>query len=208
MSHVSYFSVCYHVCSSCLTMLPFKPYSEQIAHCIQHDDSLNPILAITAMRYEEPIASALRTLKFREGIYYAPILSFMMYKALQSTALTFDAVVPVPLSKQRLLMRGYNQAEILAEPISRRLDIPMLSQSLCRPRNTNQQSRFRDPLRRAQNITGAFEVPEDQCVDELRILLVDDVLTTGYTLHEAASTLLKSGASCVVALTAASRRIL
>ncbi len=203
-----YFSFAYHVCHSCLTRLPYKPYSEQISSCVQHDETPNPILAITAMRYEEPIASALRTLKFREGLHFAPILSFIMYKALQASAATFDAVIPIPLSPKRRQTRGYNQAEILASPIARRLGIPLLNTFLVRSRNTAQQSRFQDPMKRAQNISGAFEVPDECCVDGLKILLVDDVLTTGFTLQEAATTLLSAGATMVVALTAASRRIL
>ena len=110
-----------------------------------------------------------------------------------------DGIVPVPLHWFRHLMRGYNQTEILADQLSRRLGIPKL---LClkRIRWTRQQARMNREERR-RNIRHAFTCRKSPV--GLRLLLLDDVFTTGSTLEAATMALLDGGAAAVSVLTIA-----
>jgi ComF family protein len=197
------------ICEKCLARLPFKEFKDHIVPCLSNpydNDPIPDLRAVVPFRYQEPVVSALRALKFHDAPYVARALAFFMGEAIIRSGMTFDAVLPVPLSEERLRRRGYNQARLLAEPIAKKLNLPCPDGFLIRTRNTKQQSRYSDPARRSQNVSGAFTVPDRVCLDNLSVLLVDDVFTTGSTIHEAALTLYLSGARHVLALTAASGR--
>jgi ComF family protein len=108
--------------------------------------------------------------------------------------------VPVPLHWSRRLRRGYNQAEILARGLARRHGLPLV-RGLRRLRATPPQQG--DPALRRQNVQHAFAVRAPRAVAGRRLLLVDDVFTTGATLNACARTLREAGAAAVGALTLA-----
>lgn len=108
-----------------------------------------------------------------------------------------DAVCPIPLHPARLRERGFNQSLLLAAAISISTHIP-LTESLARTRNTATQTRKMDSEARLKNLAGAFRLRSDAGVGGKRILLVDDVMTTGATLDQAAQALLSGGAASVV----------
>jgi competence protein ComFC len=114
---------------------------------------------------------------------------------------TFDIVVPVPLHPARLRERGFNQAELLARILSDETGVPILP-ALERIRYTTTQTAF-DRIERMENLRGAFRLRPNISVQDSRVLLVDDVLTTGSTLSECARILRKAGAQSVHAVTAA-----
>jgi ComF family protein len=113
----------------------------------------------------------------------------------------FDLVVPVPLHWRRRLWRGFNQAELLARPLAHRLGVPV-GAALERRRNTDTQASL-SPSERRSNVAGAFALRRGAEVRGKRILLVDDVLTTGATVGAAAAVLRRAGASHVAVLTLA-----
>jgi ComF family protein len=113
-----------------------------------------------------------------------------------------DAVVPVPLDRGRLRERGYNQAELIARPLARLLGIPFRSYLLVRTRP--RPSRLRLTRReRWETVRGAYATHQMAQVDKLRVLLVDDVFTTGATLDACSRALKGAGAARVVGLTVA-----
>jgi ComF family protein len=114
-----------------------------------------------------------------------------------------DALVPVPLSKRRLRGRGYNQAAMLARALGRVAGLPVVESVLSRQRDTGTQTALTPEARRA-NIAGAFHAADAPC--GRRLLLVDDVFTTGATLAAAAATLIEGGAAAVEAVTFARAR--
>ncbi len=114
----------------------------------------------------------------------------------------FDAVVPVPLFAARLRERGYNQAELIAKPLARRLGLKLGSFLLVRTRPRPAQ-RLLTHRQRWQSVRGAYETRRGSKVDKLRILLVDDVFTTGATLDSCSRALKKAGAASVCGLTVA-----
>ena len=100
----------------------------------------------------------------------------------------YDFVLPIPIHKKRLRERGFNQATLLADGIAKAEDIPVLVDTLVRKRHTVAQSSL-DSAARQQNIVGAFEVRSPDVIRGKRLLVIDDVFTTGATIREAVSEL-------------------
>ncbi len=110
-------------------------------------------------------------------------------------------MVPVPLHWRRQMARGYNQAERIARPLAKRLGRPLIT-ALRRTRATPPQALLERPHRRA-NLRGAFRGRRSSAIRGRRVLLVDDVATTGATLHHASAALRRAGAASVMALAVA-----
>jgi ComF family protein len=111
-----------------------------------------------------------------------------------------DAVLPVPLHRRRLRERGFNQALLLARPLARHLGCPVIKRALVRTRYTSQQTLL--PMnKRWDNVRNAFAVRRPGTVRGLKLLLVDDVMTTGRTADECAKALKQAGAAGVAVLT-------
>jgi len=113
----------------------------------------------------------------------------------------FDLIVPVPLHPARLRERGFNQAHLLATMLGQKIGAPV-SSVLERVRYTTTQTAF-DRIDRMENLHNAFRLRKKATVRELRVLLVDDILTTGSTLTECARVLREAGAQSIYAITAA-----
>jgi ComF family protein len=113
----------------------------------------------------------------------------------------FDVIVPVPLHPARERERGFNQATLLAELLASRVAVPLRA-VLQRIRYTTTQTAY-DRAERMENLHGAFRLRKNQDVRDLRVLLIDDVLTTGSTLSECARVLKAAGAVSIHAATAA-----
>jgi ComF family protein len=107
-----------------------------------------------------------------------------------------DAIVPVPLHPQTERHRGYNQAALLAEALGRRLGKPVLLRTLAKVRATEPQATL-EAARRSANVEGAYGVRRPDRVSGRRLILVDDVMTTGSTADEAARALRQAGAKGV-----------
>jgi len=153
------------------------------------------------------LAELIHKLKYREQpMLAAPLGSlladYLTVRAEIMNELRFDGIVPVPLHKSRERTRGYNQSELLAKELSRRLNVPTLSRSVKRVRNTKQQvGKVRSE--RLNNLKGAFEADPMLCVGKT-FLLVDDVSTTGATISQCAEAMINAGAAKVYAITLAS----
>ena len=111
-----------------------------------------------------------------------------------------DVVVPVPLFPRRQRVRGYNQSALLAEALARRMALPADERTLVRARSTASQAETRNVDERKVNVRDAFQCRGRQLAGK-RVLLVDDVSTTGATLDACAQALRKAGVASVWALT-------
>jgi ComF family protein len=154
--------------------------------------------------YTPPMARAILLLKYGEvtplGAWFATHLGHLAECCPGEFAA--DVVVPVPLHASRLRERGYNQAEFIARPLARILDIPFRSYLLVRTRPRPDKLRL-TRRERWETVRGAYATREGAKVDKLRVLLVDDVLTTGATLDACSRALRGAGAARVVGLTVA-----
>jgi ComF family protein len=108
----------------------------------------------------------------------------------------YDAIIPVPLHGARLMQREFNQAAVIARGLAVHLNAPVLEQLLIRTRSTRPQVELSGSERR-QNVKQAFAVTHTAALEGKRVLVVDDVLTTGATLGEVARTLKAAGATQV-----------
>ena len=155
-------------------------------------------------RYDDTLSRAIVLLKYQAvtplGGWFAARLAELV--AREPRILTADAVVPVPLDARRRRERGYNQAELIARPLARLLHLPMQSALLLRrrPRPPNLRLTRRE---RWTSVRGAYALREGSRVDKLRLLLVDDVFTSGATLDACARALREGGAASVVGVTVA-----
>ena len=113
-----------------------------------------------------------------------------------------DVVMPVPLHTKRLRHRGFNQALLLAHGVSERFAMPLNYDNLVRTRYTRPQVEL-SGRERAENVRGAFNLIRPQDVIDKKILLIDDVYTTGATMNECAKVLKDAGAGSVTVLTLA-----
>jgi len=149
--------------------------------------------------YEGALVQAILLLKYERieplGAWFAERLAEVVKE--QGSALAADVVVPVPLHRQR--ERGYNQAALLSQP---RLRLPHKAVLLMRTR-ARPEKQILTLEERWESVRGAFATHPGSQVDNLRVLLLDDVLTTGATLDACARALREAGAKSVVGLTVA-----
>lgn len=156
----------------------------------------------SAFVYDGPVREIVHAFKYRGMTSLGQSLASLLVDVFRREGFVADAIVPVPLSGLRRRTRGYNQAGVLAKAVGRELVVPVESRSLVRRRHTPPQARSADAEARRRNVDGAF-VARAKNLRGARILLVDDVTTTGSTLSACAATLRASGASSVSALTLA-----
>ena len=134
------------------------------------------------------------------GAWFADRLAEMSRR--EGETLAADVVVPVPPHRQRERERGYNQADLVAKPLTKRLGLPDHGVLLVRTRPRPDKHILSFP-EGWESVRGAFATRPGSQVDNLRVLLVDDVMTTGATLDACARALREAGAKSVVGLTVA-----
>ncbi len=147
--------------------------------------------------HEGMLRKAVQALKYSGAIELDKILAERQLQALQGIDWRFDAVVPVPLHANRLEKRGYNQSELLSRILAQSLGVACQPGLLQRLRDTKEQAQLERGERR-QNVEGAFAAMGD--LSGQRILLVDDVVTTGATMSQCALALRAGGAAAVLGI--------
>ncbi|MCO4812300.1 MAG: ComF family protein [Gammaproteobacteria bacterium] len=154
---------------------------------------------IAPLAYEFPVDAAIKALKFRRKLFYAPALAQILCDACSALPSDIDAVLPVPLHWRRRWFRGFNQALEIARPVARHLDVPIVT-SVVRKRATRSQSGL-SARQRASNLRAGFGVRGT--LESEHLLIVDDVITTGATIHEIARVVRGAGVLRISALAAA-----
>jgi ComF family protein len=132
----------------------------------------------------------------------SPCLAELLADYLISNPLPGEAMVCVPLHPRRLRERGYNQSNLLAKELGRRIGLPLIEDCLIRVKQAQPQVRAIDVEERRRNVADAFMCRDEQ-VSGKQIILVDDVCTSGATLESCATTLKNKGATSVWGLTLA-----
>ncbi|MBQ7290040.1 MAG: ComF family protein [Alphaproteobacteria bacterium] len=153
----------------------------------------------SACVYDDASKGAMLPFKHAGKIQYARFMSRAMIWALRDIDMDADIIMPVPLARRRLFKRGYNQATLLARPIAHAYGLKMDLDSVRR--------KYRDDMghknarERAENIRGVFSVVQPDKIRGKKILLVDDVMTSGATFSEMRRVLIRAGATAVYGVT-------
>lgn len=201
----------YRLCSECIANLPFvkghiclncgMPLDDESDYCNRCQNQKSSFVKNRSpLVYDGEVKRMIHKLKFGKKKYIAQTLGALMADKYLESGMNSEIIVFVPMTESELKKRGFNQAELLAMEVGRRLDIPVLP-ALVKIKDTSQQKELKGKDR-ASNLEGAFACLFEQ-VKGRKILLVDDVFTTGATANECANTLLKAKAREVCVLTAA-----
>lgn len=185
------------VCDGCGTPFEFDLGTGVLCvACQAHRPAFDRARA--ACLYDQHSRDLILKLKHADRVDLAPLFARWMARAAADLLVDVDAIAPVPLHRSRLLSRRYNQAAEIARPLARQTGRTYLPDALIRTRATQSQGGKSGQGRR-RNVSGVFTVPLRRCrqVAGRRILLVDDVLTTGATLEGCARALKAAGAQTV-----------
>lgn len=200
------------VCDDCgLKLITIEPpvcpvCGCQKQHCRCKGRKRHTDRCAAAFYHEGAARSALHRLKFKGKIYSAEIFCIFMAKTVnrEYAGVSFDYVVPVPLSRDELKKRRYNQSAVLAKGLSALLGL-QIKELLVKPIKTLPQREL-PAYRRSGNVLGVFDAV-GKALGGGAVLLVDDTVTTGATLDECAKVLKIHGAGAVYAVTATASRL-
>jgi len=147
-------------------------------------------------RFEGVIRKSIHELKYQNLRALAVSMAGLLQEYLIASPLEVDVLMPVPLHRKRLRERGYNQSELLAQELGKRINIPVVTDVLIRLRHTPPQARTANVEERKRNIADSFACRDNRLRDR-RVLLLDDVATSGATLDACAAVLKANGAALV-----------
>jgi ComF family protein len=204
------------LCPACWSKLSFiaPPYCERLGIPFAYDPgpgilSMEAIAdppayrrARAAVRFDDVARTLVHALKYGDRLDLAPMMGCWMAMAGRSLTAEADAIIPVPLHWRRYWARRFNQSALLAEAIAKVSQVPLVLGALKRVKATPQQVGLSQSAR-ALNVQGAFRVSPSgkAAVAGRRLILVDDVITTGATIDACARALLRAGAAEVNVLT-------
>ncbi len=169
--------------------------------CVNNPPSFRAVYAATIYHSldagsDNPVASLIRRHKYGLDQSLSRALAECLPDPLPLRREAYDLIVPVPLHRKRLRWRGFNQSALLGTELARRLRLPLAVGCLRRVRATPPQT-AQTHAARLKNVAGAFALRNPQRISGQRVLLVDDVVTTGATVDECARVLLAAGAAVV-----------
>lgn len=187
------------VCDKCLDELPYTG-----SRCSQKGDFFS--ICVSPLYYEDEVRDSILRFKFKEATGYASTYGLLIADCIRRELEgRYDLISWVPLSKGRFKERGYDQAMLIAMAAALELDDVAVS-TLEKTVEVARQSRMGSPEKRRANIMGAYSVPDRELIEGKRILLIDDIITSGSTLSECARTLKSAGAKEVLCATIARAR--
>ena len=184
------------VCPACEKKLPF--IADRPPRRFAYVDE-----CYSALEYCGAVRDSVHRFKFQGAAAYAEIYGTFLAKCIDENGIFCDIITWVPLSRARLRKRGYDQARLLAEALAGHMGLeakPLLKKT----RNNKAQSGLRSEAARSANVKGVYALSADSSLEGKRIVLIDDVVTTGATMSECAGVLKKAGAAELIGLTVAS----
>ena len=153
------------------------------------DKYFNELMYI--FKYEGQIRKLILDYKFNEKSYlYLTFVNFLLKnKKIFENIKNYDTIMPVPISKKRLKTRGYNQSLLIAKEIAQRTNLKLMNDCLIKTKNIIEQSKL-NKEDRIQNIQGVYKLKNMKLIENKKILLIDDIYTTGSTVNECSKMLI------------------
>lgn len=187
-----------HSCNRCGRVLRMVEDGPKCQECMSKEYHFHR--AISVVKYEGEMKELIYGFKYTHRTYVGRIMGLMMADKIKAEGIEIDLILPVPLYGGKEKERGFNQATILSKYISKKSKIPFNIDVLVRTRNTKVMYNL-TRRERQENVADAFKVLNNGVIIDKKILLVDDILTTGSTVDECSKLLLNFGAKTVTVLT-------
>ena len=187
------------ICARCMKELPWTPEAAQ-RQKFRHVE-----VCVSPLYYEGEVRRSLLRYKFGGLSVYAPKYARLLEDCIRRNGLEFDLIAWAPLGRKRLKKRGYDQGKLLAQELSGSLQIPC-PQLLVKTADNPPQSGIGSAEKRRANVAGVYRIVDPALVKDQRVLLVDDIVTTGATISECARVLKAAGAKSVCAAALARSR--
>lgn len=185
------------LCPSCQPLLPWLDEKDSFRK-VEHTAGCWSVL-----EYRDGVRDCVHRYKFSPVPAYGRPLGLLMAQCVRDHGeIGGEVVTWAPLSRKRRKKRGFDQARLLAETVGKELGLPV-EPLLVKTRETQRQSRLSEHSQRRANVLGVYEVPQNSAVLGKRILLVDDVVTSGATLSSCAEVLRRAGAEEIWCVTLA-----
>jgi len=192
-------------CTTCYLTLPFQTHacaqcgqrfaanSDHCGRCINKPPSFDACFC--PFEYQGVIKTQIQNFKYHEQLEIAPQLAQLMEYELHTNGIELpDILIPVPLHISRLRSRGYNQSQLLANALAKRLNIPVDNNIIAKHRKTSPQAEL-SLKKRSNNLKSSFKIKKRCSLKSVAI--IDDVVTTGSTANEIAKTLKKNGVNYI-----------
>lgn len=179
-------------CKKCTAKFPKVPFD---------GFAIGGFKCISPFYYEDIFKKAVLDFKFNNKVFYGKSLGIIMADIIKENYCDFhfDIITAVPLHKNRQKERGYNQSEVLAREISKKLNIPYMDTLLKHKDNLVQHTL--KGKERMKNVKNAYKVIDKKLIKDKNILIIDDIITTGCTIGECAKTLFKGGSNIICCCT-------
>ena len=190
-------------CLKCSRHLREMPHAPVCASCQNKKIAFD--FAWAACLYEEPLNQLIYQFKYRQKSYLHHYFSKLLIHCIHTNQFDihqFDYIIPIPLFSTRLRERGYNQAQLLAQDLATYFNIPLCCNQLFKARPTQVQAQLNEK-ERWTNLRGAFRIKHPEIFNQKRVLIIDDLLTTGATCSEAAYLFKKANAKIAAVMTLA-----
>lgn len=189
------------VCPACLLSLaPYRPAEQNALERVEGKAFINDLYSLYTFTHGSEVQRMIHSLKYHGYREVGSLMGRMAARQFAWSAEDFDLVIPIPLSREHYQKRGFNQAELVARGIAKLSGIPSTDRLLIRLRGKESQT-FRGRHQRQEAIKGAFRATEPEKIKGQRVLLVDDVVTTGATISEAAAVLSDAGVASISVFT-------
>lgn len=195
------------ICSNCISSIKLlqndflqKEYQKKFAN----DNFITDFQSLFIFEKEKELQKIIHALKYENKVYIGKFLGSLLAQELfnELKKWNVDFIIPIPLHSLKKAQRGFNQSYYIAKGISRVLKIPVENSVIKRNRFTESQTK-KSAVERRTNVEGAFSVRNATKVENKKIILVDDVITTGATISECARILKFSGAKNIYAVSIA-----
>lgn len=185
-------------CKDCYSNLPFI-FEDKKLKVLDNKE----ILCISTFKYQTCVKKAIINYKFYSKVSFACAFSNSLHKCFKNKLgnLKFDVITAIPLSKKAKKKRGFNQAELIAKKLARKLNVKY--SNILEKYKDNRPQHNLNIEERKENVAGIYKIKKGIDIKNKKILLIDDIVTTGNTLKEASKIILNGGALDITCLTLA-----